>query len=219
MAPQVAVFDVLGTVLDERSGFRAALTAVDARLDDPDGLVDRWLDRISARVAAIAAGTAGWRPWEDLIDEGLAEVAPEVHRHHGRELATVGRRLPAWPDSARGIAALRGTCRVVALSNAGLLPLVDCSRAAGITWDAVLSAGMVRSTKPDPQVYGFLLDQLGLDPAEVVMVAAHPWDLRAAAEQGLRTAYVRRPDGEPDGRDDWDWSVGDLVELSTALRD
>lgn len=216
--PRVAVFDVLGTVLDERSGFRAAVAAVDAPVGDRVGLADRWLDRVSASVAAIASGQTGWRPWETVIDEALAEVAPGLREQHGAELGTVGRRLPPWPDSRDGIAALGAARPVIALSNAGVLPLVHCSRAAGISWSAVLSSEMVRSAKPDPRVYRFLLDQLRLDPAGIVMVAAHPWDLRAAAEQGMRTAYVVRPgEGSPEAGDDFDWTVGDLLELAAIL--
>jgi len=36
-------------------------------------------------------------------------------------------------------------------------------------------------------------DLLGLPPEQVLMVAAHANDLRAAAAAGLRTAYVHRP--------------------------
>ena len=34
---------------------------------------------------------------------------------------------------------------------------------------------------------------LGLDPGQVMMVAAHKGDLRAAQANGLRTAFVERP--------------------------
>ena len=36
-------------------------------------------------------------------------------------------------------------------------------------------------------------DLLGLQPEQVMMVAAHKGDLRASAEVGFRTAYVPRP--------------------------
>jgi hypothetical protein len=37
------------------------------------------------------------------------------------------------------------------------------------------------------------------------MVAAHPWDLRAAATHGLRTAYIERAgEGDPDPSDRFD---------------
>ena len=47
-----------------------------------------------------------------------------------------------------------------------------------------------------PAVYGMALESLQLEPAHGLLVAAHPWDLRAAAELGLATAYIARPDAE-----------------------
>jgi 2-haloacid dehalogenase len=219
MTPQVVVFDVLGTVLDERGGFRAALAAAGATGAELDELTDRWLGAVSAGIADIAAGVAAWRPWEGVIAEALARVVPaDVRARNPDALGRVGRRLPAWPDSVAGIDALRSSCRVVALSNAGLLPLMECSRAAGIEWDTALSSEMVRSAKPDPRVYEFVLGLLRLDPEDVVMVAAHPWDLRAAAERGMRTAFVTRPgEGVATDEDRFDWTVDDLTSLSTQL--
>ena len=64
---------------------------------------------------------------------------------------------------------------------------------AGLPWDAIFSAELVRHYKPDPETYLMAPDLLALEPEQVMMVAAHPDDLRAAARTGLRTAYVPRP--------------------------
>ena len=64
---------------------------------------------------------------------------------------------------------------------------------AGLPWDTVLSAELFNHYKPDPEVYLGAARLLGLQPAQVMLVAAHPSDLRAAAACGLRTAYVPRP--------------------------
>jgi 2-haloacid dehalogenase len=50
------------------------------------------------------------------------------------------------------------------------------------------------------------------------MVAAHSWDLRAAAAQGLRTAYIQRAgEGEPDPPDAFDLTAPDLAALPARL--
>jgi 2-haloacid dehalogenase len=59
--------------------------------------------------------------------------------------------------------------------------------------DAVLSAELAGSYKPDPVVYRRGVELLGLRPDEVGMVAAHPDDLEAAAGVGLRPLFVARP--------------------------
>lgn len=185
MPPGIALFDVLGTVLDERRGFRAAVASVDAPAGSPvaDG---------------VASGELSWRPWDQVIGDALTDLDPGADdRGYGAELRSVGHRLPPWPDSRVGVEAISGACRVVALSKGGIGPFVDCSRAGGLVWDAVLSSEMVRSAEPDLQVYRFAPDVLGVDPADVVMVAAHPSDLRAD--------------------DAFYWTARDLVDLARAL--
>jgi 2-haloacid dehalogenase len=50
------------------------------------------------------------------------------------------------------------------------------------------------------------------------MVAAHPWDLRAAASHGLRTAYIQRAsEGVPAPSDTFDFTAPDLAALATRL--
>ena len=107
---------------------------------------------------------------------------------------------------------------VVALSNGNLSMLTDLFAGAGLTWHGVLSAEIVRAYKPDPAMYRLALDQLALDPHRTLMVAAHPWDLRAAADHGLRTAYIQRAgEGAPAPSDTFDLSVPDLAALAARL--
>jgi 2-haloacid dehalogenase len=77
---------------------------------------------------------------------------------------------------------------------------------------------MVHAYKRDPAVYRFALDRLALDPRRTLMVAAHPWDLRAAAGHGLRTAYIERAgEGAPEPSDTFDLTVPDLAALAASL--
>jgi 2-haloacid dehalogenase len=67
------------------------------------------------------------------------------------------------------------------------------ARRAGLPWDCVLSAELFGHYKPDREVYLGAARVLDVAPHELLMVAAHPSDLAAAARAGLRTAYVPRP--------------------------
>ena len=64
---------------------------------------------------------------------------------------------------------------------------------------------------------------LGVEPGELMLVAAHPWDVQGAREAGLRTAFIDRPleygPGSP-AREfpDADVSAADLHELAQRLR-
>jgi 2-haloacid dehalogenase len=108
------------------------------------------------------------------------------------------------------------------LSNGHVALLVDLARHGDLRFDCVLSAEMANAYKPAPEVYETAARLLGVQPAELMLVAAHPWDLAGARHAGLRTAFVDRPleygPGSPAREDPAaDESVGDLHELAERL--
>jgi beta-phosphoglucomutase-like phosphatase (HAD superfamily) len=64
---------------------------------------------------------------------------------------------------------------------------------AGLPWDCIFCADIVRHFKPDPEVYRGVIEFLALSPHETMLVAAHNDDHRHARSHGMRTAYVNRP--------------------------
>ena len=66
-------------------------------------------------------------------------------------------------------------------------------RFAGLPFGRLLSAEDFRHYKPDREVYLGAAAALGLEPDQVMMVAAHKGDLRAAQSAGMRAAFVERP--------------------------
>jgi 2-haloacid dehalogenase len=103
------------------------------------------------------------------------------------------RQLRPWPDSREGLDRLRRTHLTATLSNGHLVLLADLLKFADLRVDALLSAQLAASYKPDPQVYLTALRLLDCPPQDAGMVAAHASDLRAAAALGLRPIFVRRP--------------------------
>jgi 2-haloacid dehalogenase len=102
--------------------------------------------------------------------------------------------------------------------------MLDMAKRAALPWDAILGAEVVKAYKPSPQVYVDTAEILGLDPAEVCMVAAHNGDLAAAHQCGLKTAFVVRPlEHGPSQQSDlraeqrWDYEATDLNDLATQL--
>src|SRR5262245_45492641 len=91
----------------------------------------------------------------------------------------------------------------VSFTILSLALIIDVSRRNGIAWDAVISCEMLRVYKPQPEAYGAAARLLQADPAEILMVACHNFDLDAARAEGFRTAFIRRQDewgpaGSPD---------------------
>jgi 2-haloacid dehalogenase len=222
------LFDVIGTVVDESVTMRAEVAAAleAAGLAGPgraEALAAAWEKQSWSLTAALDEG-GPWvstdqvnaRALADVLagDGGQAALAAEAVQR----LGLVGHRLRPWPDSAAALAALARRFTVVALSNGNLSMLAAVTARGGLSWHAVLSAELVGVRKPDPAVYRFALDRLALDPARTLMVAAHPWDLRAAAIHGLRTAYIERAgEGDPGPPDSFDLSFPDLAALAGYL--
>jgi 2-haloacid dehalogenase len=102
--------------------------------------------------------------------------------------------------------------------------MVHLARFAGLPWDCILTAEQARCYKPRPEVYRTAARLLGLRPEQVMMVAAHNYDLAAARRCGFRTAFVPRPaehgpgqtsDLGPDA--DWDVVAADFLDLADRL--
>ena len=67
------------------------------------------------------------------------------------------------------------------------------ARRAALPWDLILSAEVFRHYKPDPETYLGVCDVFDIEPARMMLVAAHHDDLAAARACGCRTAFVERP--------------------------
>ncbi|MEU3622430.1 haloacid dehalogenase, type II [Amycolatopsis coloradensis] len=207
MEIDAVVFDILGTLVDEPAGIRAAVrqAAPDA---DADELVERWLEHVGTEQRRIVAGE---RPYvaSDVLDREAAQ---------SDALATAGRRMPPWPDTVEGLTRLAGQYPLIGLSNASRTTLLRMNAYAGLRWHQALSAEEVRSYKPDPAVYELAVKVSGASPERLLMVAAHAWDLRGAQSVGLRTAYVARPIGDPPSATDrFDFHAEDLADLAVQL--
>lgn len=107
--------------------------------------------------------------------------------------------LDGWPDSCRGLQALKDREFVVrSLSNGNLSLLEDMADFANLPWTHVFSAERFGAYKPHPSVYDGACKELALKPGECAMVAAHLGDLEAANGCGLQTIYVER-----EGEESW----------------
>ncbi|MBC7763239.1 MAG: HAD-IA family hydrolase [Candidatus Saccharibacteria bacterium] len=148
-----------------------------------------------------------------LIDTGDLPLLTNAERN---DLATIIGKLRTWPDSPAARTALSAKVRIVAVSNADLAELVTLSKNAELRWHAVISAKLSHAYKPHECVYQAALEMLQLDPARTMVVAAHPWDLRAAALKSMLTAHITRPHtGGPSPEDHF--TATDLADLNDQL--
>ncbi len=198
---KVLAFDVFGTVVDWRSGVMTELAAIAAEHDlaiDAGALADAWRKRYQPFLDRVRLGETPWQVLDDLHRAALREVVDEFSLHWLSEsdldrLVLAWHKLPPWPDAVGGLTRLGSRFVLTTLSNGGVALLVDLVRTGSLLFDCILSAELVKTYKPDPSVYRLVPDLLAVRPEQAMMVAAHPYDLAAAAREGMRTAFVRRP--------------------------
>ncbi|HET9421510.1 MAG TPA: haloacid dehalogenase type II [Nocardioides sp.] len=219
----VVVFDVLGTLVDEPSGLRAAIRNAVPETDDAtvDQLLAGWQQHVESEQQRIARGDRDYANTQVIDREAAQLVADRAGLADPTgiaELATADQRLPPWDDSVAGLERLAQRFPLIGLSNASRTALLRLNAHAGLRWHQALSAENALAYKPAPAVYQLAIDAAGCPPERVLMVAAHAWDLRGAQAMGMRTAYVHRPVGDPPTASDaFDGRFNGLDELFTAL--
>ena len=218
---QVLAFDVFGTVVDWRGSIARELDALGLGVDG-GAFADAWRARYQPAMQRVRAGE---RPWTKLdvlhrenLDATLAEfgVSGRLDEPARVALNLVWHRLDPWPEAVEGLARLKRRFVVTPLSNGNVGLLTRMAKRAGLPWDCVLSAEVYRAYKPEPGAYLGVADTFDLAPSQVMMVAAHAADLRAAAACGLRTAYVDRPREFGPGRRGDVPRAGDRFDLTAT---
>ena len=218
-------FDVFGTLVDWRSGIAEAFQA-SGLSGDPEELADAWRARYWPILAEVNDGEREWGNFDDhhllTLDDLLVERGEDLSSEARHRLVAAWHRLEPWPDVRAGLEALRRERVTAALSNGHLALLIDLARHGDLRFDCLFSAEMAHAYKPAPEVYQTAARLLGVQPGELMLVAAHPADLEGARRAGLRTAFVDRPlEYGPRSRArkdlDADESVAHLHELAARL--
>lgn len=218
------VFDVLGSLLDEDAGMLAASADI-VGADGAQAFATTWSEHVADAMSDMRAGRRPYAVSESIHAEGVEAAAA----HHGvsatdtqvRDAARFGRRLEPFAEVPQAFERLARDHRLVALTNAGVTQAFEMSGHAGLRWTTLLSGETVGAYKPDPRMYRYATTALGLDASACLFVAAHPWDLDAAAENGFRTAYIDRAASSARQMDEYrqrlDHAEPDLAALATTL--
>jgi 2-haloacid dehalogenase len=226
-------FDIQGTCVDfYQPLMRLGQTVNHAKGIELDWsrLSTAWRELYRSEMDGVIAGRKPWirvdgiyrQTFDVLLDrEALSARFTTGERD---ELCEVWSRLDPWPDSVDGLRRLRRRFTTSTLSNAGMAAVISVCKHADLQFDAVLTAELCKTYKPSPAVYQLTVDYLGFQPAQILMVACHKYDLAAARAFGMRTAFVARPlEFGPQSRPDisaepWiDLHVESLCELAAAL--
>jgi 2-haloacid dehalogenase len=225
-------FDVFGTVVDWRSSIIREghlLAAAKGLQVDWPAFADAWRAGYAPAMDRTRGDGQAWADIDTLHRQILDGLVPRfglapLSEAELAHLNHVWHRLAPWPDAVGGLNRLKSRFVISTLSNGNVSLLVDMAKNAGLPWDCVLSGELVQRYKPDPEVYLMAARLLGCRPQQLMLVAAHPSDLRGAQACGLRTAYVHRalefgPDvpprpARPEG---FDLVASDFIDLARQL--
>ena len=221
------VFDTFGTVVD----WRGSITQEGEAWGKARGLqidwarfADRWRAGYAPSMDKVRKGQLPWTRLDDLHRALLEDLLKEFHIEGLTEAEKdhwnhVWHRLKPWPDSVAGLTRLKKKYLIAPLSNGNVALLTNMAKNSGLPWDAILGAELARHYKPDREVYLSAADFLGVKVPEVMMVAAHMGDLRAARELGLRTGFIYRPNEYGPTRQADKANPGDFDVVSSSMLD
>ena len=224
-AVKALCFDIFGTVVDWRTSILREGQLLQQRLALPQqdwaAFADAWRAGYQPAMHEVRTGALPWTDIDGLhrriLDRLLAARGLALIEVERAGFNRVWHRLMPWPDSVAGLYRLKQRFTITSLSNGNVALLVNMAKHAGLPWDTVLSAELFQHYKPDPEVYLGAARMLGHAPHEVMMVAAHPSDLRAAAASGLRTAYVPRPLERGPGGPMEPWQAGEFDVVADSF--
>lgn len=226
------LFDTFGTLVDWRTSLIADLSEFGRARGiaiDWTALVDAWRAAYHPSMDRVRKGELPWTVIDDLHRTSLEEL---LAQHGVRDLSEADldyltrgwHRLHPWPDTVVGMTRLHARFILSPLSNGNVALLVNLARFGRLPFDVIMGADLFRHFKPDPETYLGACALLRLQPGEVMMVAAHNYDLGAAAAFGLKTAFIPRPTeyGPLQNKDftatgDWNVIARDMRDLAEQL--
>ncbi len=193
--PPVIVFDVNETLLD-----LGVLDELFERHLGNAGLRPLWFTQvINTAITATMIGA----PYQHFGEVGAAALRMIAARNNVTltdeaftEIPARMLSLPPHPDVPGGIRLLRDAgFQITALTNSPLAAARAQLEAGGLIdmFDRVMSVEAVGVFKPDVRVYQMAAKELGVETSDMLMVAAHDWDIAGAMAAGCGGAFVTRP--------------------------
>jgi len=191
---RVIVFDVNETLLD-----LSALDPTFERIFGDAGARREWFGQVLLSAMTLTL-TERYRDFSAVGAAALEMVAGRrrvnLERADTQNVARAMRRLPPHPDVPDALARLHEAgLRLVALTNSAPDAMREQLANAGLRqyFSDMISVESARVLKPALAVYRTAADRLGVQTSDMLMVAAHGWDLAGAMTAGCATAFVARP--------------------------
>lgn len=229
MAVKALTFDIIGTVFDWYGSFAAKVPPLAQKygLNLNGGSFAMGAEQGYGLGVEAVNGGGPWEAPDDILRSSITKLLAAAGTSSPQAIGDffrIWQTLTPWADVTGGLYALHNGFTLAILSNMSVATqssLMDC---AGLPFDHTLSGETVQAYKPNAKVYQMAISKLGLPASEILMVAAHKYDLDAAKAMGMQTAFVARPlELGPGGSVDttpnpaYNFNVTSLAELAQQL--
>ncbi|GAB1195580.1 hypothetical protein APSETT444_004841 [Aspergillus pseudonomiae] len=134
------------------------------------------------------------RVFEAVLNKSYSEYTSHFDIETKAQLIKAWHAQPAWPEVPIAIRSIREDLglEVFVHANGTTRLQLDLVRSSGLNFNMLFSSQLLGLYKPNLEAYRRALQLVKLQPEEVVMVAAHAYDLRAAKKIGMKTVYIHR---------------------------
>ncbi|KAL3420677.1 haloacid dehalogenase [Phlyctema vagabunda] len=234
---KVLTFDVFGTLIDQQTGIFNELQPLLAQLPTPNAFSDDKTHTV-AKFRALVDEHGKAQPkllFREVLARAYSDLATslELPRPSEGEAAAFAAQVGAWPafpDTVPALQALKKFYKLVVLSNIDneSIGRTLSGPLAGAEFDAVYTAEMVGSNKPDLRNFEYLLEHvqrdLGIEKQQILHTAnSLTADHVPAKIMGITSAWIdREKDVEffEKYRDkvDFTWKFGSMGEMADAVK-
>ena len=189
----ILVFDVNETLLDVQT-----LRPLFESIFGNGAVLNEWFSRTLLYTQTVTQ-TGTYVDFTTVARHTL-EMTARIHAvrwGEAKATAIMGaiKTLPVHPEVPGGLRRLQQNgFRLIALTNSAQSVVESQMHSLGLDriWERIFSADAVRKYKPHPEPYRYVAKELQVDTTELMMVAAHPWDLMGAQAVGCEVAFVER---------------------------
>ncbi|MBU2976703.1 haloacid dehalogenase type II [Alteromonas sp. C1M14] len=195
-APKVIFFDVNETLLDLTAMKESVGEALNGRRD----LLPLWFSTMLHH-SLVDSTTQRFHTFGEIGVAALLMVAeiegiPLTQKQAKEAIVTPLRSLPPHPDVRAGLQKLKDKgYTLVSLTNSSNKGVYTQFKNADLLsfFDQRLSVEDIKKYKPDLATYAWAAKQMGIEPKDAMLVAAHGWDIAGAKQAGWQAVFIQRP--------------------------
>lgn len=189
----VLVFDVNETLLD----MTPLKKAVNALLNEEQGF-RIWFGML-LHYSTVSNSINEYYNFTTIAAATLDMAATSLHKkvteEEIKETLSVIKSLQTYPDVIKGLQLLKENgFRLITLTNSPPSALKEQLKNSNLTdyFEQALSIDTIEKYKPAAETYLWAAEKLAVQAEEMLMIAAHGWDLAGASHAGLATCFIAR---------------------------